>query len=115
MATRFLIPELESTWTGRAAASFSHGLVWMARLVSQEPGHRECVEDSKGKRSVGLRRIVGKRADDAVKPLHYGHGDSQKRDCHARTNADRDQSRQQQGDAARSRVPSEAVVSAWAE
>jgi MFS family permease len=114
MATRFLIPELESTWTGRAAASFSHGLVWMTRLLSQEPGHRECVEDSKGKRSVGLRRIVGKRADDAVKRLHYGHGDSQKRDCHAGTNADRNQDRQQQGDASRGRILGEAVVLAWA-
>jgi hypothetical protein len=34
---------------------------------------------------------VGKRADDAVKRLHYCHGDSQKRDCHAGTNSDRDQ------------------------
>src|SRR6266849_5202190 len=90
-------------------------LVWMTRLLSQEPAHRECVEDSKGKRSVGLRRIVGKRADDAVKRLHYCHGDPQKRDCHAGTNAERDQDRQQQGDASRSRIPGEAVVSAWAE
>ena len=87
----------------------------MTRLVSQEPGNRERVEDSKGKWSVGLRRIVGKCANDAIKRLHNRHGDSQKRGCHAGANADRDQSRQQQGDAARSRVPSEAVVSAWAE
>jgi len=57
---------------------------------------------------------VGKRADDAVKRLHYGHGDSQKRDCHAGTNADRNQDRQQQGDASRGRIPGEAVVLAWA-
>jgi hypothetical protein len=91
-----------------------HRLVWMT-LLSQEPAHRECVEDSKGKRPVGLRRIVGKRADDAVKHLHYCHDDSQKRDCHAGTNADRDQDRQQQSDASRSRIPGEAVVPAWAE
>jgi len=59
--------------------------------------------------------IVGERADDAVKRLHYRHGDSQKRDCHAGTNADRDQDRQQQGDASRSRIPGEAVVAAGAE
>jgi hypothetical protein len=47
-----------------------HGLVGMTRLLSQEPAHRECVEGSKGKGSVGLRRIVDKRADDAVKRLH---------------------------------------------
>jgi hypothetical protein len=87
----------------------------MTRLLSQEPPHRECVEKNKGKRSVGLRRIVGKRADDAVKRLHYRHGDSQNRDCHAGTNADRDQDRQQQGDASRSRIPGEAVVPALAE
>jgi len=47
----------------------------MTLLPSQEPAHHKCVEDSKGKRSVGLRRIVGERADDAVKGLHYRHGD----------------------------------------
>ena len=87
----------------------------MTRLLSQEPRHRECVEKSKGKRSVGLRRIVGKRADNAVKRLHCRHGDSQKSDCHAGTNAERDQDRQQQGDASRSCIPGEAVVPAWAE
>src|SRR6266403_1868222 len=87
----------------------------MTRLLSQEPRHRECVEKSKGKRSVGLRRIVSKRADDAVKLLHCRHADSQKRDCHAGTNAEGDQDRQQQGKASRSRVPGEAVVSARAD
>jgi len=87
----------------------------MNRPLSQQPAHRECVEDSKGKRSVSLRRIVSKRADDAVKRLHYRHGDSQKRDGHAGTNADRDQDCQQQGDASRSRIAGEAVVPAWAE
>ena len=91
------------------------GLVGVTRLLSQEPAHRECVEDSKGKRSVGLRRIVGKRADDPVKRLHYRHGDSQNRDCHAGTNAGRDQHRQQQGDASRGRIPGETIVTAGAE
>jgi hypothetical protein len=87
----------------------------MTRLLSEEPHHRECVEYSKGKRSVSLRRIVGKSTDNAVKPLHYRHGNSQERDCHAGTNADRDQDRQQQGDASRSRIPGEPVILAWAE
>jgi hypothetical protein len=47
--------------------------------------------------------------------LHYRHGNSQERDCHAGTNADRDQDRQQQGDASRSRIPGEPVILAWAE
>ena len=59
--------------------------------------------------------MPGNHANDAVKRLHYCHGDSQKRDCHAGTSADRDQDRQQQGDASRSRIPGEAVVPAWAE
>src|SRR5712671_4279051 len=84
----------------------------LIRLLSQEPAHRECVEHSNGKGSVGLRRIVGKRADSAVKRLHQRHGDSQKRDCHAGTNTNRDQDRQQQRDASRSRVLSEAVIPA---
>ena len=87
----------------------------MTRLPSQEPAHSECVEDSKGKRSVGLRRIVGERADDAVERLHYRHDNSQKRDCRMGTNADRDQDRQQQGEASRSRIPGEAAVAAEAE
>ena len=42
----------------------------LIRLLSQEPTYRESVEHSKGKGSVGLRRIVGKGADNAVKRLH---------------------------------------------
>src|SRR5258708_6672308 len=87
----------------------------MTRLSSQEPHHRKRVEESKDKRSVSLRRIVSKRADDAVKRLHERHRDSQKRDCHAGTNAHRDQDRQQQPDASRSSIPGEAVLPAWAE
>jgi AraC-like DNA-binding protein len=34
----------------------------MTPLPAQEPAHRDGVGDSKGKRSVALRRIVGKRA-----------------------------------------------------
>src|SRR5258708_37958893 len=90
-------------------------LVGMTRLLSQEPSHRECVEDSKGERSVGLRRIVSKRADYAVKRLHYGRGDSQKRDSHTGTNADRNQNRHQQGEASRCRILGEGIVLAWAE
>jgi hypothetical protein len=30
----------------------------MTRPLSQEPAHRECVDDGKGKRPVGFRRIV---------------------------------------------------------
>jgi hypothetical protein len=37
--------------TGGRPPAF-HGLVWMTRLLSQEPAYRDCVEDSKGRSSM---------------------------------------------------------------
>jgi hypothetical protein len=51
----------------------------------------------------------------AIKCLDYVHRDSQERDCHAETKADRDQDRQQQGEASRSCIAGEAVVAAGTE
>jgi len=82
----------------------------MTRLLSQEPGHRECVEDSKSKRSVGLRRIVGERAYDTIKRLHYRRGDTQEHDSRIGTNTNRDEDRQQQRDTSRSCIAGEAVA-----
>src|SRR3982074_1696186 len=80
--------------------------LWVAQHLSskwwaprQLPDHRECVEEGKGKWPVGLGRIVGERADDAVTRLHDRHGDSQNCKCHAGTNTDCDDDRHQQGDA----------------
>jgi hypothetical protein len=58
---------------------------------------------------------VGERAYDAIKRLHYRHGDSQNCNCPTGANADCDHDRQQQGDASRSCVTGEAVGSPGAE
>ena len=87
----------------------------MTFLRSQEPAHCECIEDSEGKWSVGLWRIVGECPDDAVKRLNYGHSDSQEPYRHSGANAHGDKDRQQQSEASRSRIAGEGVAATGAE
>jgi hypothetical protein len=54
-----------------------------SRRPSQLPAHRQRIQDSEGKRPIGLRGIMGERTDDAVKRLHRRHGHSQECDCHS--------------------------------
>src|SRR6266403_3523033 len=87
-------------------------LARVTSFSSQKPDDREGVEDGKSKWPVGLGRIVGERADDAVERLHYRHGDTQNCKCATGTNADCEEDRQQQGDASRSCITGEGVASA---
>jgi len=53
---------------------------------------------------------MGKPADDAITRLNDGHGDAQERDSHTGARLGRDQDSQQQGDASRRCIASEAVA-----